>query len=216
VESLEGGASVSVKRLRARFLLLIGGLGSVLALAMVARAHRPPRVLPVFGHVPAFHLVDQRAAPFSDASMLGHVSVVDFIFTRCASSCPRLTAAMAEVQERLTREQSSARLVSISVDPENDTPSVLAEYAARAHADAERWSFLTGPVDDVKTAVVSGFKVALEKLPKPNTTEYDVTHGDWFVLVDARGDLRGYYTTDESHDIDRLMADLLRLERTKP
>jgi len=75
---------------------------------------------------------------------------------------------------------------------------------------------LTGPVDDVKTAVVSGFKVALEKLPKPNTTEYDVTHGDWFVLVDARGDLRGYYTTDESHDIDRLMADLLRLERTKP
>ncbi len=161
--------------------------------------------------MPTFQLVDQRGAPFNDGSMAGHVSVVDFIFTRCAASCPRLTARMADLQGRLARAGSSARLVSFSVDPENDTPAVLADYAARNGADPARWSFVTGPVDTVKAAVVSGFKVALEKLPK-GANDYDVTHGDWFVLVDASGKLRGYYTTDKPAEVDRLMRDVMRLE----
>jgi protein SCO1/2 len=209
------GLSPSARRLRARVILLGVGLAVVLGLAFVARARRPRPALARYGHLPPFHLVDQRAVPFSDSSMLGHVSVVDFIFTRCASSCPRLTARMGELSARLERERSGARLVSFSVDPENDTPPVLADYAARAHADPGRWSFLTGPVDDVKAAVVSGFKVAMEKRPRVGSNDYDVTHGDWFVLVDARGDLRGYYTTDDPKDLDVLAGDVLRLETAK-
>jgi protein SCO1 len=196
-------------------MLLFVGLAVVLGLALATRAHRSRSALPRYGHVPSFQLVDQRADPFSDRAMLGHVSVVDFIFTRCASSCPRLTARMGELQGRLEREHSGARLVSFSVDPENDTPPVLAEYAARAHADALRWSFLTGSVEDVKTAVVSGFKVALEKQPRAGSSEYDVTHGDWFVLVDAAGDLRGYYATDDAKEFEALVGDILRLDRAK-
>ena len=209
------GLSLSARRLRARVILLGAGLAVVLGLAFVARARRPRPALGLYGHVPPFHLVDQRAVPFSDGSMLGHVSVVDFIFTRCASSCPRLTARMGELSARLEHERSGARLVSFSVDPENDTPQVLAEYAAQAHADPGRWSFLTGPVDDVKAAVVSGFKVALERRPGAGSNDYDVTHGDWFVLVDARGNLRGYYTTEDPKDLDVLATDILRLERAK-
>ncbi len=207
--------SVSAQRLRSRGILLAAGLALVIALAFVARAHRPRPAPALYGHVPSFHLVDQHGAPFSDGSMLGHVSVVDFIFTRCPSSCPRLTAHMGELQARLEREGSRARLVSFSVDPDNDTPPVLAEYAARAHADDKRWSFLTGPDADVRTAVVSGFKVALDKEPRPDSNEYDVVHGDWFVLVDPRGSLRGYYQTDDPKDLDGLVADLLWLERSK-
>jgi protein SCO1/2 len=187
----------------------------VIAMAFVARAHRPRPPLAFYGHVPSFRLLDQRAAPFSDTDMVGHVSVVDFVFTRCASSCPRLTARMAELQRRLEREGSRARLVSFSVDPDNDTPAVLAAYAAQWHADGARWSFLTGPVTDVKAAVVSGFKVAFEQERKPsagNANDYDVTHGDWFVLVDGRGDLRGYYTTDDPKDVETLVRDIDRLE----
>ncbi len=207
--------SPGAQRLRARVALLGVGLAVVIGLAFVARAHRPRPAPGVYGHVPSFHLVNQRTVPFSDASMLGHVSVVDFVFTRCPSSCPRLTAHMGDLQARLERERSSARLVSFSVDPDNDTPSVLAQYAARSHADEGRWSFLTGPVEEVTTAVVSGFKVALDKEPRANSDEYDVVHGDWFVLVDARGNLRGYYTTDDPQDLDALFEDILWLERAK-
>src|ERR1700719_977926 len=102
-----------------RPVVVVGGLALALALALVARSMRPRPTMPVYGHVPGFHLVDQRGAPYGDGSMLGHVAVVDFVFTHCRSSCPRLTARMGQLQTRLVRDGSDARLVSFSVDPEN-------------------------------------------------------------------------------------------------
>jgi protein SCO1/2 len=200
------------KRLALRVAVLIFGLALVTVVGRAMEKRREPPPLQVLGRVPAFQLTDQSGAPFTDGSMAGHVNVVDFIFTRCVASCPRLTAHMSELQGRFTRTGSGARLVSFSVDPENDTPAVLADYAKRNGADPARWSFVTGPVDGVKTAVVSGFKVALEKLPK-GANDYDVTHGDWFVLVDGSGNIRGYYTTDQPADVERLARDVSRLER---
>jgi protein SCO1/2 len=199
------------KRLGLRMLVLVFGLALVSGVAYVTRERQAPPPMAVYGRVPMFQLIDQRGAPFTDGSMAGHVSVVDFIFTRCAASCPRLTARMADLQGRLARAGSAARLVSFSVDPDNDTPAVLAEYAARSGADPSRWSFVTGPVDAMKAAVVGGFKVALEKLPK-GANDYDVTHGNWFVLVDPTGNLRGYYTTEDPGDLDRVLRDVQRLE----
>jgi protein SCO1/2 len=195
-----------------RVAITVLGLALAITLALVARSLRPHPPLPVYGDVPGFNLVDQRGAPYTRGSMLGHTTVVDFIFTRCASSCPRLTARMAELQGRLQSARSDVRLVSFSVDPENDTPSVLSSYAATAHADPARWTFVTGPVDDVSRAVVLGFKVSAAKVAT-GANEYEVTHGDWFVLVDAKGKLRGYYSTAEGADFDALVADVLRLER---
>jgi protein SCO1/2 len=192
----------------------IAGLAAELALALVARAMRPRPALPVYGHLPEFHLVDQRGAPYASGAMLGQVSVVDFVFTRCTASCPRLTGHMAELQAGLERKKSGARLVSFSVDPEHDTPPVLSAYAAHAHADAARWTFLTGPADDVSRAVVLGFKVAAVKVAK-GADDYDVTHGDWFVLVDRKGDVRGYYPMDDPGELDVVLRDALRLERER-
>jgi protein SCO1/2 len=173
---------------------------------------RPP--LPVYGQVPSFRLVDQRGAPYTTDSMLGHVTVADFVFTRCPTSCPRLTARMAELQARLARDSSDARLVSFSVDPENDTPPVLADYAAKAHADPARWTFVTGGVDAMTRAVVLGFKISAAKIER-GANDYEVTHGNWFVVADRTGQLRGYYSTEEDRDMDMLVADVERLEREK-
>lgn len=199
----------------ARVAVAVGGLAVATGLALLAHAMRPRPPLPVLGHVPAFQLLDERGRPFTGDSMLGHASVVDFVFTHCTSSCPRLTARMAELQTRLAGAGSAVRLVSISVDPENDTPEVLAKYAADVHADLDRWSFVTGPADDVQKAVVAGFKVAAAKEAK-GARDYEVVHGDWFVLVDARGDIRGYYPTGTSEEIDALWDDLQRVERGRP
>lgn len=197
-----------------RGAVFLGGLVLALALAVTARYLRPAPPLPVLGHVPAFRLLDSAGASFDAAAMAGHVQVVDFIFTRCPSSCPRLTARMGQLQARLTKDGSDARLVSFSVDPENDTPPVLAAYAAKAGADPARWTFLTGPVDDVTRAVVLGFKVSAAKVAT-GANDYDVTHGDWFVLVDRASVIRGYYPTEEDADFARLVKDAERLDGEK-
>ncbi len=186
----------------------------VLGLALLARSLRPQPPLPVYGAVPAFHLLDQRGEPYTNDAMLGHATVVDFIFTRCTSSCPRLTARMADLQGRLEAAKSDVKLVSFSVDPENDTPPVLAQYAAAVHADTARWTFVTGPVNDVSKAVVLGFKVSAAKIAK-GANDYEVTHGDWFVLVDAQGRLRGYYSGAEASTFNALLDDALSLERER-
>ena len=191
--------------------LLAGGIGAGGAVERVARSLRRPTTLPVLGHVPAFRLVDEAGNSFTGDSMLGRVNVVDFIFTRCPSSCPRLTARMGELQTRLEREHRDVRLVSFSVDPDNDTPPVLADYARRAGADPRRWTFVTGPVDDIARAVVLGFKVSAAKVAR-GANDYDVTHGDWFVLVDRAGAVRGYYPTGEPRELEVLIDDVLRLD----
>jgi protein SCO1 len=189
-----------------------GGLALAVLFALAARSIRPHRRLPVLGVVPRFNLIDQRGGPFTNESMLGHASVVDFIFTRCTSSCPRLTARMAGLQTDTASDASRVQLVSFSVDPENDTPPVLADYAARANADPSRWTFVTGPLDDIVRAVVLGFKVSAAKVAT-GAQDYEVTHGDWFVLVDGRGELRGYYPTGQAEEYQALLDDLRRLER---
>jgi len=196
-------------------LAVAGGFALATALALVARSMRPQAPLPVLGHVPAFHLVDERGAPFTEASMRDHVSVVDFIFTRCPTSCPRLTARMAELQARLSRGPDDVRLVSFSVDPENDTPAVLSRYAADAHADLTRWSFVTGGADDVQRAVVVGFKTADVKTAR-GAGDYDVVHGEWFVLVDPAGDIRGYYPTGTDEEFAALVHDVRRIAKPGP
>jgi protein SCO1 len=195
-----------------RLATSVAGLALAVALALVARSMRPGPPLPVLGRLPSFRLLDERGAPFTTESMLGHVSVVDFIFTRCTSSCPRLTSRMAQLQDRLARDRRDVRLVSFSVDPENDTPQVLVDYAAKARADPARWTFVTGSLDDIERAVVLGFKVSAAKIAK-GAADYEVIHGDWFVLVDRTGQLRGYYVTREAEDFQTLLDAVVRLER---
>jgi protein SCO1/2 len=197
-----------------KIAITVAGLVLATTLALVARSMRPQPPLPTYGHVPAFRLLAQTGAPYTTESMLGHVTVVDFVFTRCTASCPRLTARMGELQRRFARDGSDARLVSFSVDPENDTPPVLTEYAAHANADPSRWTFVTGGVDDITRAVVLGFKISAAKVAT-GANDSDVTHGNWFVLVDRTGAVRGYYPVDEERDLEVLAADAARLQRGK-
>lgn len=201
-----------------RLLLRLGvlGLSAVLAAATVAFAtRRPPRPLPTLGEVPAFSMRDQRARTVTADSLRGTVNIVDFFFTSCPSSCPRLMARMADVEKMLAakgsnRDQLGVRLVSISVDPENDTPAKLAEYSALYHADPEHWWYLTGDVNALEKIVVDGFKVHYQKAD-PSIGIGEIMHGNWFVLVDARGKIRGYYLSDDPKRITELVDDAVRL-----
>lgn len=165
------------------------------------------------GSVPAFSLTSQNGHSVTRDELLGRIWVANFVFTRCPSVCPMLTAKFHALQGKL-RDLEGVRFVSLSVDPEYDTPEVLKAYAERFEADPERWLFLTGPLTEIERTIVKGFKVHRGQ-PEPNELDpslTDIMHGEHFVLVDPEGTIRGYYPSDDAglkeleHDI-RALAD---------
>src|SRR5262249_42972404 len=101
--------------------------------------------LPVIGPAPAFDLIDQSGRPVALADLAGNVLAVTFIYTTCRDTCPILTAKMASLQKPLGADFGKrVRFVSITVEPEVDTPAVLNAYAVAHSANLKGWSFLTG------------------------------------------------------------------------
>lgn len=154
-----------------------------------------PEPPPVLGELPAFTLVDTTGASFGSAELRGEPWIASFFFTRCPSICPVLMTRVATLQERFRDAGvTGIRLVSISVDPEHDTPARLREAEPRYGVDPARWKLLTGERAAVQTLLVDGFKVpGLEKLG----SDGDLPHTAKLVLVDGRGRVRGYYDSDE-------------------
>lgn len=112
----------------------------------------PKQKLRVGDAVPDFRLTDQQGRPVRLADLRGKVLAIDFIYTRCPlpDVCPRLAANFAALQNRFPRDLGNRLvLLSVTVDPEYDTPSVLAGYARRWGADPNGWLFLTGDVSQL-------------------------------------------------------------------
>jgi protein SCO1/2 len=103
--------------------------------------------------VPAFTLIDQAGQQLSFASLAGRVVVVNFVYTRCAlpQFCLRASNVFSVLQKRFARQYGrDLALLTVTFDPERDTPEVLTSYAARFSADPKMWRFLTGPVTEVR------------------------------------------------------------------
>jgi protein SCO1 len=180
---------------------------AVLVIAPISRtlARDVPKPPPMKLPLPAFELTNERGERFGSAELRGRVYVADFVFTSCPTVCPKLTERMARIQHRTRNMGQALQLVTFTVDPENDTPEKLAVYARSVHANPSRWSFLTGPLGEVETTVVKGFKLAMGKEQVADGI-FSVFHGERFVLVDQGGAIRGYYdATDEG--VDALLHD---------
>jgi protein SCO1 len=122
--------------------------------------------LPIYGSVPDFTLTDQRGRSVRRADLAGKIWVASFIFTSCPDECPVMTAEMAQLQADLARVPD-LRLVSISVDPEHDTPAALSQYADRFNADPERWLFLTGDKRLIYRLIREGFRLGIVDPEEP-------------------------------------------------
>lgn len=170
----------------------------------------------VLGRAPDFSLTNRDGQTVTDSDLLGSPWIADFIFTRCAISCPRMTQRMAQLAKLWPAGSDVAR-VSFSVDPEYDTPQVLQTYAESWDIEDPRWYFLTGDREFMKSLVMEGFKLAVEMDPPPGTTDprEPILHSTRFVLVDAQGAIRGYYDVVEGPEMERLVEDL-RAIQTEP
>lgn len=188
---------------RPAFWIAVIALVLVIPVGRVVRG-RGPEEPQIHFPLPAFELVNQRNEPFGLAQLRGKVWVANFVFTTCPTVCPKLTRKMAEVQHRSRHLGDAFQLVTITVDPENDTPEVLARYGQEAGAQPGRWWFLTGKLDVLEPTVVKGFKVAMGKGDRGNGL-FEIFHGEHLVLVDREGTIRGYYQADDA-GIDRLLG----------
>jgi protein SCO1/2 len=198
-------------------LLVIAVLGSltVAGIPVVKRFFIGP-LPPVMSMVPPIQLETQDGKPFTERNFHGdNFHLVDFIFTRCGGQCPKMTQSMAEFQKFLISENwSDVHLVSVTVDPDNDTTTVLREYGQKFGADFRRWSFLLGPAKIVYPWANRGLALATEPNPGGSQTGgEEFVHSNKFVLIDKRGQIRGYFTGTDPEDIERLKVELGRLRR---
>lgn len=177
----------------------------VLASACGDAAEEPlPEMVPISD----FTLTDQDGADFHTRELHGKVWIADLIFTSCPSICPVMSSQMANLHRRI--DSDDVRFVSISVDPDVDTPEVLREYAAGFGADTERWVFLTGERSDVSRVVHLSLRLPMGDRMERDDGRYDILHTGRFILVDRDMTMRGLYETTRA-DLDRLERDVARL-----
>jgi len=165
-------------------------------LALLTRSYPDTKPLPVYGQVADFSLTNQDAKPFSLADLRGKVWVADIIFTRCPGPCLKMTRQMRELQAALP-PGSQAKLVTLTTDPEFDTPAVLKAYGQRFTVDPNRWVFLTGNPKRIAGLAIDSLKLtAVEKKPEERESPVDLfVHSTIFVLIDKHAQLRGIFET---------------------
>ncbi|MBX6313885.1 MAG: DUF420 domain-containing protein [Isosphaeraceae bacterium] len=161
----------------------------------------------------AFQLTERSGRTVTEADLADRIWIAAFIFSRCPSSCPRISAVMKGLQDRL--ETSGIRLVSISVDPDYDSPEVLRGYARRFGADPERWWFLTGPKEDVYRLILDRFQVEASPTSAEDRKQgaEAVSHSGRLALVDRGNKVVGYYDSTDPEAITRLWRKARLLDR---
>ena len=189
---------------RRRLVCLLFGF----AVLVAGRCSNEPE-LPVLYAVPSAILTSQDARAVNLQQFEGFVTVYDFIFTSCSGVCPLMTRTMSSLVKSVDPSEP-VRFVSISVDPERDTPARLARYASSAGRDS-RWTFLRTDKDQAFLLSQRGFKLSAgENAPAVPDPVY---HSPRFVLVDRKGYIRGYYDATMPGKVQELKRDIARLAR---
>jgi cytochrome oxidase Cu insertion factor (SCO1/SenC/PrrC family) len=166
------------------------------------------------GPVADFSLTDRSGKTITLKDLRDKVWVASFLFTRCCTGCPRISADLLQLQKDLP---DGAFIVSFTVDPEHDTPPVLKSYAESLGADPKRWFFLTCKQDEIDALIQKCFHLGVDQnqgeARKPGN---EVTHSNRLIVVDRRGRIRGLdFDGTNAEDLPRLKKRINELLREK-
>jgi len=152
-----------------------------------------------------FSLTDQDGKTFQFKNLRGKIVVVAFAYTTCPDVCPLITAALRQVQTHLSnQERKNSHLLTVTTDPEIDSPKVLTGYAKRYGAELSGWSFLTGDLATLKS-VWKNFGVGVKRKARGL-----VDHTPLTAIVDRHGVLRFAYI-GPSPDVKSVLGDMRAL-----
>jgi len=192
-----------------------GGTGESVSTRSAGESIAPQVTLPMWSAdgLPDFTLLNQDNAKVCKADLIGKPWIASFIFTRCAGSCPRVASQLRILQDRLS--DVPVLLVSLSVQPEIDTPEVLARYAKNLGADTTKWLFLTGNKDEIHSLIATGFLqyVAPSRSPNPEPG-WEVEHSNNLCLVNKHGIVVGKYNSTIETEVAMLRRDATQLAAT--
>lgn len=159
-----------------------------------------------------FSLTERNGKTVTKKELLGEPWVVGFIFTRCAGPCPRVSGQMAKLQDHL--EKTDVRLVTMTVDPDHDTPEVLTRYAKAFGADEDKWLFLTGDKETMYRYIEEHFKMPVEETTgEERQPGFEVIHTTNLLLVDAKGVVQGKYNALVPEEMAKLRRDATKLDK---
>ncbi|HVU08258.1 MAG TPA: SCO family protein [Verrucomicrobiae bacterium] len=158
-----------------------------------------------------FSLTDRSGKTVTRGDVAGEFLVVDFLFTSCSLTCPVVNKQMAEIQQ-LTTNQPDVKLVSLTVDPRDDTPDVLAKYGERFGADTNRWLLLTGEKTQLYNLIGTSFLAA--DLDDPFTyMPGNFSHTERIAIVDPRGNVRAYFDGLSQNVADAVVKKIAELRK---
>ena len=179
-----------------RLIIWIVGLAFILMVAVSVvlftselariRAEKAKRAS-IMGDLPDFSLTNQHRKLVGRSDLLERVNIVNFIFTQCGGPCPDLTSQMNLLQKDWG-SVLDVQFVSITVDPERDSPDVLFRYVVKQGLDTIRWHFLTGEKDQVYDLIRKGFRAEIGESDGP----HEISHSLLLALVDRKGRIRAY------------------------
>jgi protein SCO1/2 len=197
-------------------LLCLLGLAYLLSVAQYDKARQ--KRLPIIDRIADFTLTNQDNQVVTLADLSNRVWVADIIFTRCAGSCPIMSTEMKSLQTALPSD-SQAKLVTLTTDPDYDSPEILKKYGERYGADFRRWMFLTGTKAELGRLAAGSLKLGSTPVPVQGQKSPDdlFVHSTIFVVVDKQARLRGIFQT-EGQGVDwakvkpKLLATVKELE----
>ncbi len=146
-----------------------------------------------------FSFTDTEGQTVTKADLLGKPFVISFIFTFCRGPCPKVSMEMRELQDRL--KDYDFNLVSLTVDPERDTPEVLKIYGKELKADFSRWKFLTGPQSEIYDLIHRSFLVPVqEEEDRDRKPGFEIIHSTNIMLVDKTGRVIGKFNAQKGEE----------------
>lgn len=186
-------------------------LAGVLILAIVGvfgYKYMVKEQIPVIKAVNDFSLENINGSTYTFSDSKDKVRLVEFMFTNCPDICPATTYNMSKLQEQLKEKGlfgDKVEFVSITFDPDFDTPEVLQEYAKKFNADQSGWQFLRGDAQAVEK-VTKDFGIAVMKQP-----DGSFVHTARMFLVDGDGKMRRAYGMASDMDMEQMLAEMEQL-----
>ena len=153
--------------------------------------------------ITTFTLTERSGEPFESSKLNGKIWIGSFFFSSCPSSCFRMNMAIANLPQEI---KNQVQIVSISCDPDNDTPEVLADYANRFQADPEKWVFLTGKLNLVRQIGNDIFGTAVQKQ----------THAEKLTLFDRNGEIKGRFLSTDPAQMNNMVELINNLSAQNP
>ncbi|MEN9639204.1 MAG: hypothetical protein RLZZ262_1072 [Bacteroidota bacterium] len=160
--------------------------------------------------VPKFSFINQDSAVVDHHTFAGKPLVVEFFFSGCQSICPVITSQLTRLQVMMAKDGLAKEysILTHTVDPEKDTPSVMRQYAAEIGVEHSNWQFVTGSAEDIYYQAEQGYLVPA--FPS-DTAQGGFFHTDQLALIDGNYHIRGYYDGTSTKEVDSLMLDLKKL-----